>query len=108
MIAIASRGSGSTWTQGYMYGYAGATMRKLGSLSCTSVDARGIFYSTDQSGAGADPLFQNRGTVVKNGLGSFRTEYDYINDDLGSGQAQTRSEERRVGKECRSRWSPYH
>ena len=24
------------------------------------------------------------------------------------GQATTRSEERRVGKECRSRWSPYH
>ena len=22
--------------------------------------------------------------------------------------AQERSEERRVGKECRSRWSPYH
>ena len=22
--------------------------------------------------------------------------------------AQVRSEERRVGKECRSRWSPYH
>ena len=22
--------------------------------------------------------------------------------------AQLRSEERRVGKECRSRWSPYH
>ena len=29
----------------------------------------------------------------------------------GAGQATTiseRSEERRVGKECRSRWSPYH
>ena len=26
-----------------------------------------------------------------------------IGDDLG-----VRSEERRVGKECRSRWSPYH
>src|SRR2546430_13549740 len=25
-----------------------------------------------------------------------------------SGDAQSRSEERRVGKECRSRWSPYH
>src|SRR5574340_1372138 len=25
----------------------------------------------------------------------------------GSGGANTRSEERRVGKECRSRWSPY-
>ena len=24
------------------------------------------------------------------------------------GQAAERSEERRVGKECRSRWSPYH
>src|SRR5260370_12643570 len=23
-------------------------------------------------------------------------------------ETQTRSEERRVGKECRSRWSPYH
>ena len=23
-------------------------------------------------------------------------------------QAEQRSEERRVGKECRSRWSPYH
>ena len=23
-------------------------------------------------------------------------------------EAQLRSEERRVGKECRSRWSPYH
>src|SRR2546422_9558427 len=26
----------------------------------------------------------------------------------GAGLAATRSEERRVGKECRSRWSPYH
>ena len=25
-----------------------------------------------------------------------------------SGGKTTRSEERRVGKECRSRWSPYH
>ena len=25
-----------------------------------------------------------------------------------TGQGNARSEERRVGKECRSRWSPYH
>ena len=25
-----------------------------------------------------------------------------------TGMYQNRSEERRVGKECRSRWSPYH
>ena len=28
--------------------------------------------------------------------------------DLGLRPVTTRSEERRVGKECRSRWSPYH
>ena len=27
---------------------------------------------------------------------------------VGYGGAEKRSEERRVGKECRSRWSPYH
>ena len=28
--------------------------------------------------------------------------------NLGKNPIQLRSEERRVGKECRSRWSPYH
>ena len=28
--------------------------------------------------------------------------------DTGFAEAAFRSEERRVGKECRSRWSPYH
>ena len=27
---------------------------------------------------------------------------------VGTGDVSSRSEERRVGKECRSRWSPYH
>src|SRR6266540_3235917 len=29
-------------------------------------------------------------------------------DKCGAGRTEARSEERRVGKECRSRWSPYH
>ena len=29
-------------------------------------------------------------------------------DDSKAGIVYDRSEERRVGKECRSRWSPYH
>ena len=42
---------------------------------------------------------------------------DYITDhwkkfdnhlDTSGTEILTRSEERRVGKECRSRWSPYH
>ena len=28
--------------------------------------------------------------------------------DCGISEEEIRSEERRVGKECRSRWSPYH
>src|SRR5256885_5256184 len=31
-----------------------------------------------------------------------------LGDDLGRLLSVARSEERRVGKECRSRWSPYH
>src|SRR2546427_130896 len=36
-------------------------------------------------------------------LVSVQREFDVLNSSL-----VTRSEERRVGKECRSRWSPYH
>src|SRR2546426_7734590 len=38
-------------------------------------------------------------------------ELDYLHVISGTGvvpSATVRSEERRVGKECRSRWSPYH
>src|SRR3712207_8803092 len=35
-----------------------------------------------------------------------RLDTDYV--DLYQAHAPDRSEERRVGKECRSRWSPYH
>ena len=31
-----------------------------------------------------------------------------LQQTLLNASAQSRSEERRVGKECRSRWSPYH
>ena len=50
-------------------------------------------------------------------VGKGRTESRAISDILDyvanpkktdNGRLITRSEERRVGKECRSRWSPYH
>ena len=49
--------------------------------------------------------------------GSTRTEWALVEDNHLIQRVfteglnpffQTRSEERRVGKECRSRWSPYH
>src|SRR5256885_12405414 len=33
---------------------------------------------------------------------------DVVVLDLADAEKRRRSEERRVGKECRSRWSPYH
>ena len=38
-----------------------------------------------------------------NGLQDIATLVDLTDEEI-----ETRSEERRVGKECRSRWSPYH
>ena len=35
-------------------------------------------------------------------------EQKKANEALNVEEALSRSEERRVGKECRSRWSPYH
>ena len=35
-------------------------------------------------------------------------EFNQKHKGAGFGKIPERSEERRVGKECRSRWSPYH
>ena len=35
-------------------------------------------------------------------------KYLFVNNFLTPVRSEPRSEERRVGKECRSRWSPYH
>ena len=43
------------------------------------------------------------------GLACFAKHFDARGLVIQTEQAETaRSEERRVGKECRSRWSPYH
>ena len=40
--------------------------------------------------------------------GNLKEAYKMAIDDLKEDRNNSRSEERRVGKECRSRWSPYH
>src|SRR2546428_11398866 len=46
--------------------------------------------------------------LVAPGSLMFQTSYTSTKKALPGTQNGTRSEERRVGKECRSRWSPYH
>ena len=46
-----------------------------------------------------------QGTTVQDAAGAFLGLMDAAE---APEQGQVRSEERRVGKECRSRWSPYH
>ena len=48
---------------------------------------------------------QEEGTSMKEV--AQRLEAEYLKDAAGL-NCKKRSEERRVGKECRSRWSPYH
>ena len=46
---------------------------------------------------------------VANTIGTDLSNYKVIRkDQFACSLMQVRSEERRVGKECRSRWSPYH
>ena len=39
---------------------------------------------------------------------SLQNIFTELQNDMGLPAPHSRSEERRVGKECRSRWSPYH
>src|SRR2546430_7838072 len=48
----------------------------------------------------------HNGAAVR--LGDIAQVSDSVQDLRNDGLANGRSEERRVGKECRSRWSPYH
>ena len=44
----------------------------------------------------------------KTGRVTIPTDLDVVPETLEILKKWGRSEERRVGKECRSRWSPYH
>src|SRR2546426_6936550 len=54
----------------------------------------------------SEAVGRRRAPVVPDRLGVLDRLPDLI--DVVRQEVQVRSEERRVGKECRSRWSPYH
>src|SRR2546427_5937141 len=48
-------------------------------------------------------------TMLDRALGTYWDDYPEVHARAARGEGlHQRSEERRVGKECRSRWSPYH
>src|SRR3712207_9545631 len=53
--------------------------------------------------------WENQGVVFLDMDGGLREHEDLVREYFGTViPPDDRSEERRVGKECRSRWSPYH
>src|SRR3989441_12541715 len=73
-------------------------------------DSRLAELATD-TGLPVVPLdFRRLGSLAGELAGVIAREHvDLVNShDSRDRRALTRSEERRVGKECRSRWSPYH
>ena len=56
-----------------------------------------------------EELVKYRDTELYSELGKLTRElHDSLNNFQLDSKIASRSEERRVGKECRSRWSPYH
>ena len=51
---------------------------------------------------------QKKITVVEGGEKVLTTDVYKTKTSVNNKKKAKRSEERRVGKECRSRWSPYH
>src|SRR2546426_404015 len=80
-------------------------------LEATPALAEGPSSSARPIHIQADTLVYSKETQTNHGKGSvvvvqgpYRLEADEATLNVATG----RSEERRVGKECRSRWSPYH
>ena len=54
------------------------------------------------------PKFEDLGAYTPDDISNWPHAIFSFNDWACTDMQMARSEERRVGKECRSRWSPYH
>src|SRR5256712_13998225 len=105
-------------------------LRLLGRLTLTSADGRDVRALLGQPrrlallaylAAATPPGFHRRDSLLalfwpeldqEHARAALRQALHVVRDTLGTdavaSRGDERSEERRVGKECRSRWSPYH
>ena len=86
----------------------GLIQDEWGQLTVTGevlVDDTGVFGTVvHPDSAAVSPLVSQY--YIGKGIVTIKLEGESTARDIGN--APNRSEERRVGKECRSRWSPYH
>src|SRR3712207_5034697 len=70
-------------------------------------DTIGVYYKVKEGNKERVQLFE--GVVIRVNGGGIAKTFTIRKVSAGIGVERIiRSEERRVGKECRSRWSPYH
>ena len=83
----------------------GQTARQLYGTptECTAVILEQQFPSDDEGERSADWKIALDGGLLLGSVFTLITGFSLMRQG-----EQLRSEERRVGKECRSRWSPYH
>ena len=91
-----------SYQSSYIWAVLLSVQLHLGSIQC----AECMYNTSDRLGTW---ICENNGSVVS--LIAQRCEscfYFYFHRCDEGPESAVRSEERRVGKECRSRWSPYH
>ena len=71
-------------------------------------EVRGLQGISTVSEAGAKDVQELADFITKRKLPAIFVESSVPEKNVKALQERSRSEERRVGKECRSRWSPYH
>ena len=71
----------------------------------------GLFHNTEDKDSIMRPIYQPGFSVENKNNSLSESDIKTVREMYGAAKhviVTARSEERRVGKECRSRWSPYH
>ena len=76
-------------------------------LTMDSFSDGGMYYDFTSAKKHISEMIEQGTDVIDIGAESTRSGFSDVDEDSQI-RTLTRSEERRVGKECRSRWSPYH
>src|SRR3989475_65898 len=91
------------------YGRLPAEVKKMAAQSTWGVPAAGALRLF--APRGKTPMVERGGAIIvksSDAGGDLAGVLTMVSHDTKENQLTERSEERRVGKECRSRWSPYH